>query len=155
GGSIATGRSVSGALGVAKQLTCWGPGEASGGGSSGGGVDVSPAESGSLPIEGAESVALGAVHGAAVVGGEVRVWGGPANDALGVPGSASLSAGSAATLPLGYKVQALAAGRFTTCALGTDRNVRCWGGNGPVLGRPGTDSVPDAAAAGVVELEGL
>jgi len=87
----------------------------------------------------ARHVALGARHTCALTeGGDVVCWG--ANDAGQLPGEGASSL---------HATIALGAGGDATCAVATDRTVRCWGRV------PGLGSPPGSGVQPVTRIEGL
>ena len=119
------------------------------------------------PIDlGAKALSLvaGEYHTCALVeGGKVRCWGRSPNGQLGLASTQSIGDNeqpwSVSDVPIGAKVEALAAGRSHTCALVTGGKVRCWGaGTGGALGYGNVDHIGDnetPASAGDVMVGGV
>jgi alpha-tubulin suppressor-like RCC1 family protein len=90
---------------------------------------VSPTEARAGTLAGVAQVSAGAVHTCArMTGGTVRCWG---SDFYGQSGDGT--AGGANQVPVTVTgltgVTSIAAGTYTTCALLTNKHVRCWGRN--------------------------
>ncbi len=127
--AIAAGRSHNCAIRAGGTVSCWG---GNGSGQTGSGVYTDgEARPVTVPgITGATAIAAGWSHSCAIVaGGEVRCWG---SNAIGQLGNGS-TVGSSLTPVVVMGVTgatAIAAGSFFTCAILSDRSVRCWGSNG-------------------------
>jgi alpha-tubulin suppressor-like RCC1 family protein len=107
----------------------------------------------------AHALVAGAEHTCAIVdGGLVRCWGEATS--LGYGGGDNIGDDEQPSeidaISLGDAVVQLAAGDRHTCALTAAGAVRCWGlGEDGALGYGTTQSIQNAAAAGIVNLGGL
>jgi len=95
---------------------------------------------GTGPLTGVVQIAAGTTHTCALLTNrQVRCWGAGSSGQLGNGSTSGRLLPVAVTSPAGTAnltdVTSVAAGRFTTCALLTTRQVRCWGlGNAGQLG---------------------
>jgi alpha-tubulin suppressor-like RCC1 family protein len=79
-------------------------------------------------LSGVTQATLGEGHGCAIVGNQVRCWGQNTNGQLGDGTNTHFTyAGTGPTLPLA--AVKIVAGAYHTCAILSDRTVRCWGSN--------------------------
>ncbi len=111
----------------------------------------------------ATQISVGRWHACALlVGGSVRCWGGSGYGALGYPNIISIgddeTPAAAGPVNVGGTVIQIAAGYRHTCALLSDRTVRCWGqGSAGALGYGNTSTIGDdeaPASVGVVNVGG-
>jgi alpha-tubulin suppressor-like RCC1 family protein len=95
-----------------------------------------PALAGDLPL-GAKAVHIAVTHLRTCVlleGGGVRCWGEGDYGALGNGTLGFVSTPPSTDVQLGEAARLIAAGRYSTCAIGLSGNLRCWGNVGKVVG---------------------
>jgi alpha-tubulin suppressor-like RCC1 family protein len=109
----------------------------------------------------AGQISVGAAHSCAVLGSAVRCWGFGADGRLGIGSLTTVGDDETpgAVDPInfgpGSVVRAISAGTGHTCALLADATVHCWGfGDNGRLGYASTNNIPDAGAAGAVDVGG-
>ncbi|HMJ10608.1 MAG TPA: choice-of-anchor D domain-containing protein [Polyangiaceae bacterium] len=107
------------------------------------GDDESPAEVGDIDLGGlARQIAVGGTHVCALLtNGKVRCWGSGSDGALGYANRNHIGddepPSAAGDVDVGGPVEQIVAGRTHTCALLSNKRVRCWGGNRDVGGGSG------------------
>jgi alpha-tubulin suppressor-like RCC1 family protein len=117
-------------------VSCWGSGtegQLGRGNTNTIGDNETPAAAGKIDVGGsAVKVATGTNHSCALLtGGSVRCWGRGSDGRLGYGNTSTIGDNelplAAGTIDLGGMVIDLAAGGTHTCALLSDKTVRCWG----------------------------
>ncbi|MBI5534774.1 MAG: S8 family serine peptidase [Deltaproteobacteria bacterium] len=164
---IAAGAAHTCALLASGKVRCWGQGAAGRlgyGNTQSIGDDETPSAAGDVPIGAAATlIATGGEHTCAVLtGGGVRCWGRGDAGRLGYGNTSSIgddeSPSTQPLLPLGGPVVQLALGKYHSCALLTNGEVKCWGFGGyGQLGRGSTATIGDdetLTALGPVALGG-
>ena len=158
--AISAGGSHVCALMSSGAVRCWGnggDGQLGYGNNSSVGDDETPASVGDVPLGNtAIALATGAYHTCAILtGGTVKCWGDSGAGRLGYGNAIKIgddeTPSSVGAVDLGGTVAAIAAGGEHTCAILTNKTVKCWGrGTDGELGYGDTNNIGDNEAPSTV-----